>query len=312
MVNKRTVWSVASIALRLLAICLVVAALTALVYAITVEPIAKGERARKENAIRAIFADAGSYTETDMTGDGINAVYRISDAKAQHMGWCVDYTGNSDYGGAVNMMIGVGLDGKVTGVQVISHAETFIDRYLDDKGSYTGADVSAGATLSYNAIRDAIRAVEGYFAPLADASLPSKKAFTAELADVQLLFADAADFSEQETVDLASASGWINAVRVVKDGNGAVLGRCVYYSSAEAFTGEMELLLAVSPAGKVTNVLVLESSDDRLPQYLDSENRYTGVNAVRDVDAKTGATRSYDAIRNAMEAVEAVKLGGAA
>lgn len=160
MVNKKTVWSVTNIALRLLAICLVVAALTALVYAVTADPIAEGERTRKENAIRAIFADADTYTESDITGEGINAVYRVADSAAQNIGWCVDYMGNSDYGGAVNMMIGVGLDGKVTGVQVISHAETFIDRYLDDEGCYTGADVSAGATLSYNAIRNAIEAVE--------------------------------------------------------------------------------------------------------------------------------------------------------
>ncbi len=160
MVNKKTVWGVTSIALRLLVICLTVAALTALVYAVTEKPIAAGERARKEDAICAIFTDAASFEETDMTGEGINAVYRVSDAAAQGLGWCVDYTGNSDYGGAVNMMIGVGLDGKVTGLQVISHSETFMDRYLDDSGRYNGADLSAGATMSYNAIRDAITAVE--------------------------------------------------------------------------------------------------------------------------------------------------------
>jgi hypothetical protein len=55
------------------------------------------------------------------------------------------------------------------GLQVISHAETFIDRYLDDNSRYTGidkaygADLSAGATMSYNAIRNAIDAVETAF-----------------------------------------------------------------------------------------------------------------------------------------------------
>ena len=110
MVNKKTVWGVASIALRLLVICLVVAALTALVYAVTKDPIAEGERARKEDAIRLIFTDASGFTpDTGVVFDGVNAVYAVTDASGKHLGWCVDYTGNSDYGGAVNMMIGVGM-----------------------------------------------------------------------------------------------------------------------------------------------------------------------------------------------------------
>ena len=170
MVSKKTVWSVASIALRLLVVCLAVAALTALVYAVTKDPIAEGERTRKEDAIRLIFTEADHFAEdTSIVLGGANAVYAVFDASGTQLGYCVDYTGNSDYGGAVNMMIGVGADGKVTGLQVISHAETFIDRYLDDNSRYTGidkaygADLSAGATMSYNAIRNAIDAVETAF-----------------------------------------------------------------------------------------------------------------------------------------------------
>ena len=170
MVNKKTVWGVTNIALRLLVICLAVAALTALVYAVTKDPIEEGERARKEEAIRLIFTEADSFTEdASIVLDGANAVYAVTDASGARLGFCVDYTGNSDYGGAVNMMIGVGADGKVVGLQVISHAETFIDRYLDDNSRYTGigeaygADLSAGATMSYNAIRNAIDAVEAAF-----------------------------------------------------------------------------------------------------------------------------------------------------
>ena len=167
MVNKKTVWSVANIALRLLVICLAVAALTALVFAVTKDPIEEGERTRKEEAIRLIFTEADSFTEdASIVLDGANAVYAVTDANGAQLGFCVDYTGNSDYGGAVNMMIGVGVDGKVVGLQVISHAETFIDRYLDENSRYTGVDaaygtdLSAGATMSYNAIRNAIDAVE--------------------------------------------------------------------------------------------------------------------------------------------------------
>jgi electron transport complex protein RnfG len=167
MENNSVLRTVVRVALPLLLICLVVSALVALVYGVTAGPIAEGERARKEQAIRLIFADAASFEEgTAPTTDGVNAAYTVKNEAGTVIGYCVDYTGTSDYGGDVNMMIGVGTDGKVLGLQVISHAETFIDRYTDDKGRYTGvdaprgSDVSAGATLSYNALRNAIEAIE--------------------------------------------------------------------------------------------------------------------------------------------------------
>jgi electron transport complex protein RnfG len=307
MVDRKTVGGVVNITLRLLVICLVVAALTALVYAVTVDPIAKGESARKESAIRGIFAEAASFAETELMGDGINAVYRVSDGEAKEIGWCVDYTGSSEYGGAVNMMIGVGRDGKVLGLQVISHGETFMDRYLDENGRYTGAELSAGATFSYNAIRNAIAAVEAYFAPMAEKKIdPRCSDVVLETSDVQLLFAEAVDHSERKNVDLLSATGWINTVRVVRDGAGAVLGYCVHYTTVEAYSGYMELLLAVADTSDVTDVLVLETYDDRADRYLDENSLYTGVELLG------GATRSYHAIRNAMQTVEALQLGGAA
>lgn len=167
MENNSVLRTVVRVALPLLLICLIVSALVALVYGVTEGPIAEGERTRKEEAIRLIFTDAADFEEgTTPTEEGVNAVYTVKNADGAVIGYCVDYTGTSDYGGDVNMMIGVGTDGKVTGLQVISHAETFIDRYTDEKGCYTGIDkprgedLSAGATLSYNALRNAIEAVE--------------------------------------------------------------------------------------------------------------------------------------------------------
>ena len=163
----RAVWRVTW---RLLAVCLVVTALTALVFEITKGPIESGERTRKENAIRLIFSELDSFTEDkSISGEGVIAVYEVKDADGQLLGFCVDYIGNSDYGGEMNMMVGVSPAGKVIGLQVISHSETFMDRYLDGDGCYTGvnlprgSDVSAGATLSYNGLRNAIEAIEKLF-----------------------------------------------------------------------------------------------------------------------------------------------------
>lgn len=164
--GNKSALHVISVGLRLLAVCLVVAALVALVHAVTKDPIENGERARKEGAIREIFPEVDKFEEqTGVTADGVNAVYRVFDKDNVLLGYCVDYTGKSDYGGDVAMMIGVDAADRVLGVQIISHSETFIDRYLDGNNMYTGtaeergADLSAGATLSYNAIRNAMEAV---------------------------------------------------------------------------------------------------------------------------------------------------------
>ena len=167
MENKKMAKTLLRVAVPLLAICLVVSALVALVQYVTKEPIAEGERARKEQAIRLIFADAADFEEAPH-GDaaGVNALYVVKDREGAEIGWCVDYVGVSDYGGDINMMVGVDPAGKVTGLQIISHAETFLDRYTADEGRYLGVDtprgddLSAGATLSYNALRNAIEAIE--------------------------------------------------------------------------------------------------------------------------------------------------------
>ena len=306
MVNKKTVWGVTNVALRLLAICLVVAALTALVYTVTKDPIAEGERARKNEAMRNLFSNYGSSEEIELTADGFQTVYAIYDTDAAPIGWCVDYVGTSDYGGDVTMMIGVGVDGKVCGLQVINHAETFIDRYLDDQNRYTGigkdhgTDLSAGATMSYNAIRNAILAVEEHFASEVDATPPAAVARFEEK-DVKLLFAVAADWSEEVTV----TANRVNGVRKVKDGNGAVLGHAVHYSAVGGYYGGAELLLSVDNDGAVS-VLVLDCGDDRMHLYLDENNRYNGA------DANATASKSYGMIRDAISAVEALQLGGVA
>lgn len=306
MVNKKTVWGVTNIALRLLVICLAVAALTALVYGVTKDPIADGERKSKEAAIRNIFADYGSSEEIELAADGFQAVYAVYDASAAHIGWCVDYVGTSDYGGDVSMMIGVGTDGRVNGVQVINHAETFIDRYLDGKNCYTGigqphgADLSAGATMSYNAIRNAITAVEERFATELGAPAPAPVTARFERDDVTLLFAGAADWSEEVAVEASR----VNGVRRVKNGDGTVLGHAVHYSATGGYYGGAEMLLSVDTAGEIS-VLLLDYADDRMSLYLDEQDRYNGA------DAEAMASKSYQMIRSAISAVEALQLGGA-
>ena len=322
--NKAAVLSVLNITWRLLVICLAVAALVALVFEITEEPIAEGERSRKEEAIRVIFADAHSAEEAKgIESERINAVYTVKNEKGELIGHCVDYVGVSDYGGDVNMMIGIGVDGKVVGLQIISHAETFIDRYTDENGCYTGigkpygTDVSAGATMSYRAIRDAITEMERLFAH--DGEKPEEQPSAGEdtsagegeetpvplftESDVSQFFGNGIAFLELNGISDRN----VIAACVVAGGDDAFLGHCVKYRAEGGHNGHFDLLMARSAGGQVIGVQVLAHFEQSMDLYVDQNNRF---DLSQDVQA--GATQTYRAIRNAITAVEALQLGGAA
>ena len=96
MENKKSALHIAAVGAKLLVICLVVAALVALVHAVTKDPIDKGEQKRKQDAIEAIFPAVASFEQQEgVTADGVNAVYRVYDADKNLLGFCVDYTGKS-------------------------------------------------------------------------------------------------------------------------------------------------------------------------------------------------------------------------
>lgn len=318
--RKEAVLSVLNITWRLLVICLAVAALVALVYAVTEKPIADGELARKEEAIRTLFPNVVTIQEEPgIEAEGIQTVYAIYDSD-RIIGFCVDYVGISEYGGDVNMMIGVGADGKVVGLQVISHSETFMDRYTDETGCYTGigqpfgADVSAGATMSYRAIRNAIAAMEQLFAP--DGAVPDNDDATSNEeatptpspeqqlfteADLQQLFANGVEFLRQN----AAEGGYVDAVFAVKDLSGASLGHCVIYTTDKGYRGDITLLMARDPSGRVSAVKVLKYYDEHMDFYMGADNMYQP-------DLTAGATsQTCIAVKNAISAVEALPLGGA-
>ena len=321
--NKATVLSVLNVTWRLLVICLAVAALVALVFEVTKGPIARDELTRKENAVRAIFPETATMEEgkTVVDDDRVNAVYDVKNAQDAFIGWCVDFVGTSDYGGDVGMMIGVAPDGKVVGVQVINHSETFIDRYTDDAGMYTGigqpygADVSAGATMSYNALRNAIADVEELFATLVKAPVadggndgatdggeedPAPVAAFSE-AEVALFFDNVSTFYEPSV----AFSSPVKAVCTVKNASGTLLGHCIKIT-ATGYNGRFDLLMARNASGAVTGVQVLEHFENRMEEYVDQNGMFDP-----EQDVVLSATVTYNAIRTAIATAEGLDLGGA-
>lgn len=168
----------------LLAICAVVAAALAGVNAITKDRIAAVKAEKTQKAIEAVLPGAENICEisefADDTGLVTKVYYQSSVGMLQTIGgYAVEVT-PSGFGGAITMMVGVSVGGQVTGISIISHAETpglgavaaagtdkgeaFRDQFVGLVSGITigdgdnQIDALAGATISSQAIVDGVNA----------------------------------------------------------------------------------------------------------------------------------------------------------
>lgn len=160
----------------LVIICAVMSGLLALTNSATAPIIAEAERKANEEARLEVLSAADSFEKVEADGlpEAVKEVYRA----ANGAGYTFSIT-TQGYGGknTLKMAVGIGADGKITGVKVLSHKETaglgskitsdenFCGQFpgLDSNGA-AGADTISGATFSSNyykaAIADAFTAFE--------------------------------------------------------------------------------------------------------------------------------------------------------
>lgn len=123
---------IASLVIVLACICLVSAAILGLVNQVTVGPIQANTEKTVQESLRTVMPIDGDYEDVtdqysgdpvtvDVTGVSVpvKAVY-----KAAEEGYVVETMSPNGFGGALDMMAGVDNDGNVTGIAIISHAET--------------------------------------------------------------------------------------------------------------------------------------------------------------------------------------------
>ena len=105
----------------LLGICAVVALLLGVVNSVT-EPIITQMQKEKTDKAMAQVLKAESYTAVETKVEGVAAVY-MAVSGGQTVGYVVEVAPNG-FGGAINMVVGVDMNGAVTGVAVTKDAET--------------------------------------------------------------------------------------------------------------------------------------------------------------------------------------------
>ena len=160
----------------LFVICLVATLLLGLTNQVTAPIIENLAIETEIKSRQTVFADAASFGEANILEDGTSVVAALDEGGAT-IGYVVVNTAKG-YGGDISVMTGVDSDGKVTGVNILSHAETaglgakaaeqsFRDKFVGlvngitvskDKAGENSIDAITGATITSRAVVNAVNA----------------------------------------------------------------------------------------------------------------------------------------------------------
>lgn len=141
--EKQDIKIIVKTALSLFLICAIAAGILAFVNSVT-EPIitVNNEKAADEARLQ-VLPEAAEFTEKDKDG----VTYYIGSAVNETVGF-VFTTSASGYGGAVEVMTGIGKDGKVTGISILTINETpglgmnakkdsFLEQFIGNTGVFS-------------------------------------------------------------------------------------------------------------------------------------------------------------------------------
>ena len=185
--------------LILTAITVVSGLLLGIVYNVTKEPIAQAQENTKQEAYRAVLTDASSFETVDFdaesalsllsengyTSDTITEVAEGKDDSGETIGYVISVQSSEAYDGTLDLSVGIGSDGTVKGVEMLSISETaglgmkadeaeFKDQYKDKNVesfsvTRTGEDgdnmidAISGATITSNAVTNAVNSALVYY-----------------------------------------------------------------------------------------------------------------------------------------------------
>ena len=192
-------------ALILCLITLVAGFLLGVVHEITLEPIAAANEAAQQDAYRAVFEDAEEFVElpdfdaeaatqaavdAGYTDDTIDGCVQAVDADGNLLGYVINASDPSSYGGNVTLSLGVRVDGTVNGYSITDINDTaglgmkaaeedFSSQYENKQVeafvvTKTGAasdeeiDAISGATITSDAVTRAVNAGLAYYRSLMD------------------------------------------------------------------------------------------------------------------------------------------------
>jgi Na+-translocating ferredoxin:NAD+ oxidoreductase subunit G len=94
-------------------------------YSITKEPIAQQAMKTKSEAMKAILPSAENFKTLETTFEETSVVKEINEGtKGSEVAGYAIKVAPKGYSGAIEMMVGISTEGKVTGIKILAHSET--------------------------------------------------------------------------------------------------------------------------------------------------------------------------------------------
>ena len=314
----------------LFAICAIAALVLGVTDNITSPVIAERNIKASNEARKIVLPDAGEFKRLDdINSDMVTEVYEgIKDGKV--IGYTIK-TSSKGYGGAIESMVGISKDGKITGVEIGNHSETpglgskatepgFKNQYLEKdvlkpllvvKGSANNEnEISAisGATITSNGVTSGVNAaMKIYNEKLSENA--SESAQSESLTPNERIF-KSATFEELQ----GKAEGEVVKIYEAKE-EGNLVGY-ILETITNGYGGKTEVLVGITIDGKIQGIEISENT--RKNQYLASafdtglKNQFTNKIAQNielvsespekenDIQAVSGATISSKSIVDAV------------
>ena len=174
-------------ALILFLITILAGMLLGLTYEVTKEPIRVQNEKIKNAALAAVVTEAESFNPIEVTAgyEGVNGVYEAIKG-GEVIAYAFEMTAFEGYGGNIELMVGIGKDDTILGIDVVKHAETpGLGAKSDEpafKGEFAGeaaedltvvkfspspnaGDISSisGATITSRSVTNAVNVATDYF-----------------------------------------------------------------------------------------------------------------------------------------------------
>lgn len=298
MKEKNSTWELISPIVVLVLIGTIVTAALAIANSITA-PIIAEQQAKAADAAKQVVLPTGSDFSAveDLTGlpDAVISV----DVAGNGAGYVIT-TETKGFGGAVQSMFGIDSNGAITGSKVLVQAETegIGSRVVSDGSAFqtqligmtdvSGVEATSGATVSSNAMKNAVSAVFDAYTILTGGTVEA----TVYEAPSNLTDDDVAAYlpgatsitdvpggkiTDKGTVVYGAAQGLMSEVKVA-----------VFFDTNDSIVG-----LVVDPADETPGIGTLAAEKD----YTDL---FIGVASADEVDVLSGATFTSTAVKDSV------------